>query len=94
MTPSGPRQTIVLGRTIVHGNALALSVDSAIPSAVWSIYYAAGLMEGMETIGFFAAFCVLPDHFALMAWVFGGLCWLTTAFRIAAAVTAFGGDQT
>ncbi len=54
-----------------------------------SIYYLGGLTEGTETIGFFLAICLLPDHFALLAWAFGGLCWLTTACRIASAVEAF-----
>ena len=34
--------------------------------------------------------CLLPEHFALMAWTFGGLCWVTAASRVAAAVEAFG----
>lgn len=54
-----------------------------------SFYYAAGLMEGTETVAFFVLFCVLPDSFAVLAWVFGGLCWVTTAFRVAGAVVAF-----
>ena len=54
-----------------------------------SFYYAAGLMEGTETVAFFVLFCVLPDSFAVLAWVFGGLCWVTTAFRVAGAVAAF-----
>jgi phosphatidylglycerophosphate synthase len=57
-----------------------------------SIYYLGGLTEGAETIALFFLICLLPDHFALLAWSFGGLCWLTTASRIAAAVEAFGGQ--
>ncbi|MBX9624990.1 MAG: CDP-alcohol phosphatidyltransferase family protein [Gemmataceae bacterium] len=52
-------------------------------------YYAAGLMEGTETVAFFVLFCLFPDSFAVLAWVFGGLCWLTTAARVASAVAAF-----
>jgi hypothetical protein len=33
--------------------------------------------------------CLFPDHFAYFAWIFGGLCWVTTATRVAAAITAF-----
>jgi phosphatidylglycerophosphate synthase len=51
-----------------------------------SIYYAGGLAEGTETIAIFVAICLLPEHFELLAWTFGGLCWLTTAGRIAWAV--------
>ncbi|MBX9580700.1 MAG: CDP-alcohol phosphatidyltransferase family protein [Gemmataceae bacterium] len=54
-----------------------------------SFYYAAGLMEGTETVAFFALFCLFPDSFTVLAWVFGGLCWLTTAARVAAAVVTF-----
>jgi phosphatidylglycerophosphate synthase len=54
-----------------------------------SIYYLGGLTEGAETIGLFVVICLLPDWFELLAWVFGGLCWLTTAARVAAAVAAF-----
>jgi phosphatidylglycerophosphate synthase len=54
-----------------------------------SIYYLGGLTEGAETIAVFLLICWLPEQFALLAWTFGGLCWLTTASRIAAAVEAF-----
>lgn len=55
-----------------------------------AIYYLGGLTEGAETIVLFVLICLLPDWFAVMAWVFGGMCWLTTAGRVAAAVRAFG----
>jgi phosphatidylglycerophosphate synthase len=55
-----------------------------------AIYYLGGLTEGAETIALFVLICLVPDHFAVLAWVFGGLCWLTTATRVAAAVAAFG----
>jgi phosphatidylglycerophosphate synthase len=54
-----------------------------------AIYYLGGLTEGAETIGLFVLICMFPDYFAWFAWVFGGLCWVTTATRIAAAVVAF-----
>lgn len=57
-----------------------------------SFYYLGGLTEGTETIATFVLFCLLPQHFALIAWVFGALCWITTATRIAAAWIAFGKD--
>jgi phosphatidylglycerophosphate synthase len=56
-----------------------------------SIYYLGGLTEGAETIALFVLICVLPGSFAVLAWVFGGLCWVTTAARVAAAVGAFHG---
>ena len=54
-----------------------------------SIYYLGGLTEGAETIALFVLVCLVPDHFAALAWAFGGLCWVTTACRISEAVIAF-----
>jgi phosphatidylglycerophosphate synthase len=54
-----------------------------------AIYYLGGLTEGAETIAVFVLICLLPDHFAWFAWIFGGLCWVTTATRVAAAVETF-----
>jgi len=54
-----------------------------------SIYYLGGLTEGTETIALFVAICLLPQYFTWFAWIFGGLCWLTTAVRIYIAVETF-----
>ncbi|MEH6632669.1 MAG: CDP-alcohol phosphatidyltransferase family protein [Halopseudomonas aestusnigri] len=54
-----------------------------------SIYYLGGLTEGTETIALFLALCVWPQYFSILAWIFGTLCWLTTSFRIHAAVSIF-----
>lgn len=51
-----------------------------------SLYYLGGLTEGTETILLFVAICLVPDAFPWMAWVFGALCWATTAGRVAAAI--------
>ncbi len=47
-----------------------------------SLYYMGGLTEGTETIACFVLMCLFPMHFTTIAFVFGGLCWLTTATRI------------
>ena len=47
-----------------------------------SIYYITGLTEGTETILTFVLICLYPAHFALIAYIFGGLCWVTTISRI------------
>jgi len=47
-----------------------------------SLYYMSGLTEGTETIGCFVLFCLLPQHFALIAYIFGAACWFTTFTRI------------
>jgi phosphatidylglycerophosphate synthase len=54
-----------------------------------AIYYLGGLTEGTETIVLFVLICLFPDQFAWFAWIFGGLCWLTTATRVAVAVERF-----
>jgi phosphatidylglycerophosphate synthase len=50
-----------------------------------SLYYLGGLTEGFETIVVFVLACLWPAWFPLIAWIYGGLCWLTTATRIAVA---------
>ena len=57
-----------------------------------SLYYLGGLTEGSETIAAFVLMCLLPDHFATIAWVFGVLCWITTLTRVTAAADSFGDD--
>ncbi|HEY2454703.1 MAG TPA: CDP-alcohol phosphatidyltransferase family protein [Scandinavium sp.] len=47
-----------------------------------SFYYLGGLTEGTETIALFALSCLFPQSFVWMAWIFGGLCWLTTLTRV------------
>lgn len=54
-----------------------------------SFFYSTGLIEGTETVVFFILCCLLPDQFAILAWTFGTLCWLTTGARIIAGVLAF-----
>jgi phosphatidylglycerophosphate synthase len=47
-----------------------------------SLYYMSGITEGTETIACFILFCLLPQHYSLIAYTFGGLCWITTFTRI------------
>ncbi len=46
-----------------------------------SLYYAAGFLEGTETIGFFVFICLFPSLFVPAAWVFGLLCCVTALAR-------------
>ncbi|MBD5770045.1 CDP-alcohol phosphatidyltransferase family protein [Marinomonas colpomeniae] len=50
-----------------------------------SLYFIGGLAEGAETIAFLILICLVPAHFALLAYIFGTVCWVTTATRIYAA---------
>lgn len=47
-----------------------------------SLHYMGGLTEGFETILAFVAFCLWPQHFAIMAYVFATLCWMTAFARL------------
>jgi phosphatidylglycerophosphate synthase len=47
-----------------------------------SLYFLGGLAEGTETIAFLVLICLLPSYFAVMAYLFGVICWITTATRI------------
>lgn len=51
-----------------------------------TIYYLSGIAEGFETILALALMCLIPGQFWLIALVFGLICWLSTAGRIANAV--------
>ncbi|MEM1374601.1 MAG: CDP-alcohol phosphatidyltransferase family protein [Pseudomonadota bacterium] len=58
-----------------------------------SLYFTGGLLEGFETIAFFCLLCLLPLWFAPLAWIFGGLCFVTAASRIMLARQVFGPDD-
>lgn len=47
-----------------------------------SFYYLGGLTEGTETIALFVLGCLFPAYFAVLAWIFGALCWMTTLTRV------------
>lgn len=49
--------------------------------------YSTGLMEGGETILFFAVFCLAPGYFAALAYIFSALCIVTVLQRSWLAAT-------
>jgi phosphatidylglycerophosphate synthase len=51
--------------------------------------YSTGLMEGAETIAFFALFCLFPGFFPTLAIVFAALCLLTVVQRFILASKSF-----
>lgn len=57
-----------------------------------SLYYLGGLTEGFETILAISLMCLFPVWFAVIAVVYGVMCWITGGTRIAAAVQAFGSE--
>lgn len=54
-----------------------------------SLYFTAGLLEGTETIAFFALLCMWPGGFAPLAIVFGVLCVVTAVARVGIAARSF-----
>ena len=54
-----------------------------------SLYFTAGILEGTETIAIFVAFCLWPAQFALLAWGFGALCFVTAMARVMLARRIF-----
>ena len=89
-----PRQNAIAGAFLIFSfigtgsSFLAFAIMAGkrnIESPVYkhkSLYYIGGLTEGTETIACFILFCLLPQHFATIAWIFGALCWITTTTRI------------
>ncbi len=55
-----------------------------------SLYFTTGLAEATETLAVFAAFCIWPAHFAVIAWIFTAVCLYTAASRIVLAIRNFG----
>lgn len=47
-----------------------------------SFYFLGGLTEATETLACFVAMCIWPQHFALLATVYSGMCGVTTVTRI------------
>nr|VXZ85835.1 Inner membrane protein YnjF [Klebsiella pneumoniae] len=60
----------------------AAGTRSPIPATPINRCTISGTDGGTETILLFVLGCLFPAHFARLAWLFGALCWLTTATRI------------
>jgi len=56
-----------------------------------SFFYSTGLAEGTETIIAFVLMCLLPQHFAVLALVYSGICVLTVVQRTLLARASFHG---
>jgi phosphatidylglycerophosphate synthase len=54
-----------------------------------SLYYSNGILEGTETIAFFALLCLVPTWFAPLAYLFGTACFATGFLRIFGAHRTF-----
>ncbi|MGM0526617.1 MAG: CDP-alcohol phosphatidyltransferase family protein [Pseudomonadota bacterium] len=47
-----------------------------------SLHYMGGLTEGFETILAFVLFCLWPQHFPVLAYIFAVACWITAITRL------------
>jgi phosphatidylglycerophosphate synthase len=54
-----------------------------------AFFYLSGITEGTESIAALLLICIIPDYFSWIAYIFGGLCWLTTMGRIRQAIKDF-----
>jgi phosphatidylglycerophosphate synthase len=52
-------------------------------------YYLGGLTEGFETVLCFIAMCAWPQNFAVIAYVYAGMCCVTTLTRLVAGWQSF-----
>ncbi len=57
-----------------------------------SFYYLGGLCEGTETALALGLMCLFPTWFAVICWIYGLMCWVTTAGRVYDAWVDFGED--
>lgn len=65
--------------------------STAYPSKAF--YYLGGLTEGFETVVCFAAMCLWPDHFPLIAYLYAALCCGTILTRMTAGWQRFGSGR-
>ena len=54
-----------------------------------SVYFTTGLAEGTETIAVLSAFCLFPQHFSVIAFIFAAVCFYTALSRIVLAGRVF-----
>ena len=54
-----------------------------------SLYFTTGLAEATETIAVFVAFCLFPDWFSTIAWIYAAVCFYTALSRIMQAKNSF-----
>lgn len=59
-----------------------------------SLYFSTGLTEGTETIAFFAALCIWPQYFNILATIFAAACFYTALARMLLAYQEFRGVKT
>jgi phosphatidylglycerophosphate synthase len=67
----------------IHGTAfLAFATLEKSHSHNKGFHYLVGLTEGFETILFFMLFCLFPQNYAILAYIFAFLCAISAFFRV------------
>lgn len=90
-----PALMLVAAFTITGISFLAFAVTAGEQGAATSahgeksFFYSTGIAEGGETIAFFLIMCLLPMHFATLAYIFAGLCVVTVLQRTVLAWLSF-----
>jgi phosphatidylglycerophosphate synthase len=74
---------------IVAQSGVAQSGVQNISGQQKAFFYARGIIEGGETIGFFLMMCVFPGWFAGLAYILAGLCIVSVVHRMWVAHKAF-----
>lgn len=74
---------VATGASFLAFSSMAAKHEIAHPNFAYKgFYYLDGLAEGTETILCFIVMCLLPGHFALIAWVFAAVCVFTAVNRV------------
>jgi len=58
-----------------------------------ALFYLGGLAEGTETALVLSAMCLFPHAFAVLAYIFAGMCAVTAALRLHRGVVTFAGPS-
>ncbi len=96
---TAPAMVLIASFTLTCASFLAFAAIAAKRGAqtsahgTKSFFYSTGLAEGAETIAVFAAMCLWPALFPVIAWGFAALCLLTVVQRSVMARRAFGGGS-
>jgi phosphatidylglycerophosphate synthase len=93
---TAPAMVLIASFTLTCASFLAFAAIAAKRGAettahgAKSFFYSTGLAEGAETIAVFAAMCLWPAQFAVIAYAYTAFCLLTVVQRSEMARRAFG----
>jgi phosphatidylglycerophosphate synthase len=88
---TAPAMVLVASFTLTGVSFLAFAAIAA-KRGEESFFYSTGIAEGAETIAVFAAMCLWPAQFPVLAYAYAALCLLTVVQRSLMAFRAFDHD--